>query len=509
MGTVLIDETGNAVHKLLEIREKCTLSVKSGLTLEYDKNRKVIVSAENTTERAEVFVVLEHRPMLMKVIVPFFTAREMLPIPLMPRCKVPVPFVFKATLREYQEKDSVKIINQLERIGSCYFQAYPGYGKTVMMAFMIYYFKLRAIIVVPSLTLVEQTVSAMKLYLPEANVFVMGTDRVIPDGVDIVICYRGRLNGVSSSLMPFEFLILDEVHMLSTHIGLAGMLTCRPTKVLALTATPGERNNITEKFVGPCEIESLSDKTWHICFPRIFSGLNSADYKGVNGYTEAINALSSCPVYIQSILNMVFYFRRMNQRIIIITMRTDLRDHLQEIIMEMDPSIIVGVLGTDSRKCGNCDIIIGTHKFIGTGFDPANAIENFDNKPFGVVVVCASLKNVTLMYQIAGRSFRNNQYCLAVFPRIADLDVSNSHTNQLQRTVDSMEGCIRLDAFGRFLERFAVHLDNRKSQPAKAIGSASVKPVASQANPVASARPAALLSKIYRRPAGKPSTRAG
>jgi Type III restriction enzyme, res subunit len=326
MGMVLVDETSSAMQKLLEIREKCTLSVKSGLILEYDKTRKVIVSAETTTEKAEVFVIIENRPGMLKVIVPFFTAREICHVTIIPRCKIPVPFVFKATLREYQEKDSIKIINQMERISCCYFQAYPGYGKTVMMAFMIAYFKLRAIIVVPSLTLVEQTFTAMKSYLPDANVFIMGTDRVIPEGVDIVICYRGRLNGSSAALMAFEFLILDEVHLLSTHIGIAGMLTCRPTKVLALTATPGERNNITERFVGACEIESLSDKTWYICFPRIYSGLNSANYKGVNGYTEAISALSESQLYIQSTINMVFYFRRMNQRVILITMRKDLRD---------------------------------------------------------------------------------------------------------------------------------------------------------------------------------------
>jgi superfamily II DNA or RNA helicase len=453
MAAIIVYEGTDVSQKRDYVQEQCSVSSKTGITLSYNKENKMILHASNETERANLFVDLSTAGKL-KAIIPFRVFRDLTKNSLMqPKIASQITLSFDAKLREYQDNDSKRIINALDTDACCYFQAYPGYGKTIIIAYLIAHLGLKTLIIVPNLTLVTQTVNSLEKTLPQAKIFVMGTDHIIPEGVDIVVCFRGRLNCPSPILSSFKFVVFDEVHMLSTPIGLAGMMSCRPERLLAVTATGGDRNSITEKFVGRCEIQSLSDKTWYIVFPRIYSGLDDKNYEGVTGYTNAISALAGSEIFMKSIVRLIIYFYKMRKRTIVITMRKDMRDILEERIKTSNPRILVGALGPDKQKCGNSDVIIGTHKFIGTGFDLSSSVNNFDGKHASVLIFLGSIKDETLMYQIAGRAFRAEE-SLAIFPRIADFRISCSHCDQLRYKAKHTYGCIIHDSYAEYLEQF-------------------------------------------------------
>jgi hypothetical protein len=245
--------------------------------------------------------------------------------------------------------------------------------------------------------------------------------------------------------------VFDEVHELSTKLGIAALLTVRPNHLLALTATPGDRNKITELFVGKCEIEELGTKRWSVCFPRIVSELEGSQYSGMDGYNDAMGDLCKSIPFVGTIARIIAYLVGLGKRIIALTIRTEMCVNLAKTLDQY--KITYAVLTPENRMCPNCDVVIGTNKLIGTGFDLKNYVTDFDGKCADVMVFLGSFKNPTMWYQSAGRGFRS-EYPLAIFPGIVGLPVSDSHLAKLKTTAYKTKGCVVLQKYSSFLESF-------------------------------------------------------
>lgn len=519
MSVIIQPKSENCLH---ELRNICTVKCQKGLIYPYNNFTKIIEMEENETDKVEVFSIASTSNRVIMAI-PFDTGKRFLEkggiVEEFNVAGYNERMVFAGKLRDYQANDLKSIILQMKTKGCCYFKAFPGYGKTVLMSYIISVFKEKACIVVPNISLAEQTRKSLNVMLPNINVYILGTDRIIPEDTDVVICFFRRINGTSTPFLNFKTIIFDEVHMLSTSLGIAGMLTLRPVRLLALTATGGERNNITELFVGRCSIEPSIKKRWYISFPQVRTNLQGYKYFGTDGYTRAINDLTTSEPYMRTAVEMIKYWNYMEKRIIVITMRIDARDRIAELIEESNKKVrnrweIVkilkeaiqmkkdlskeelielfnkyntpfidekleriielfdngeneincGVLGNESRKCGNCDVIVGTHKFIGTGFDLSNSVEGFDGKAASVMLFLGSIKDETLMHQASGRSFRNES-SLAVYLSVQEVPVFIKHTEKLRAGAKSIDGCVILDKYARFLEHFNEKVEKELTNP--------------------------------------------
>lgn len=359
---------------------------------------------------------------------------------------------FDGALRSYQVDDCAKIIKRMETIGTCLFIADPGYGKTVVMCYVAGFYKAKTLIVVPNVALSFQTMKELKSRFPKANLIAYENRMDIGPDVDIVVTYAPRIDGNFELFKQFELVVLDEIHMLSCPTFLAGILSTSPKRILGLTATPGAKNEISEMFVGEKAFESNHVKSWTISFPRIKSGLEEKTYANMTGYTDALNDIASSKIYIRQIISFIKFFLQCNERIIAVTMRVELNQSLSE-FLEME-GIDHQILSPSSKQCRNCDVIIGTHKMIGTGFDLSNYIENFDGKGAGVVIFLGSIKDDTLMYQICGRAFRS-VFSHAVFPIVEDIKVFRNHGEKQIKNIKSHEGCKHKEGFTKFLESLA------------------------------------------------------
>ena len=56
-------------------------------------------------------------------------------------------------------------------------------------------------------------------------------------------------------------------------------MNLRPLRLVAFTATPGGRNDITELFVGKNIIKGSNTKPWTVCFPAIKTDINAVKLK--------------------------------------------------------------------------------------------------------------------------------------------------------------------------------------------------------------------------------------
>jgi len=368
---------------------------------------------------------------------------------------------FNGFLREYQKIDCPKIIERMKETGSCYFVADPGYGKTVVMCYVLSQFKTRSLVIVPTVGLAEQSQKELQNRFPFAKISVLGTDCKISDS-DIVITYSHRINGRYDIFENFEMIVLDEIHLLTSRVALASVLSTTPKRVLGLTATPGDRDGISQMLVGPQTFRSVYVKKWYLCFPKIFTDLKNNQFGGQKGYTDAITALSKCKPYTEKIMCMLKYFKSLNERIILIPMRVEFREDLAKQI-EKEIECSVSVLSKENKECENADIIIGTHKMIGTGFDLNNYVNKFDGKQAGVMIFLGSIKDKTLMHQISGRAFRS-ELSLAVFPIVQEVSMFKNHESVLRQEVARIKGCRIKDQYGEFLSNLEPSMFQEKKK---------------------------------------------
>lgn len=357
--------------------------------------------------------------------------------------------IFNGHLREYQKIDCPKIIERMDETGGCYFVADPGYGKTVTTCKIISHYSVPALVIVPTVGLAGQTSGELQKRFPRAKIIVYELKQTIPEDTDIVITYSHRIDGRTDIFGKFELVVLDEIHLLSSRVALASLLATNPKRVLGLTATPGDRDEISKMIVGPQTFKSIYTKKWYLCFPKINTNMDNTKYQGQAGYTNAINDLTKCEIYIQKILSILKYFRSIDERIILITMRTDARDQIAEKIKK-EIGCSVGILSTENKECPNADIITGTHKMIGTGFDLSNYVANFDGKQAGVMIFAGSIKDKTLMHQISGRAFRS-ELSLAIFPVVQEVNMFKNHEIAIRDEVAKIKGCQIKDEYGNFL----------------------------------------------------------
>jgi len=370
------------------------------------------------------------------------------PLPISGNRKNTMKFV--GDLRDYQKIDCPKILEEMDKRGSSFFVAFPGYGKTVVTCYIASQLASKTLVIVHGVKLAEQCQAEFADHLPNAKFYVMETDRKIPKDADIVIAFIDRIHGAVGLFDEFEFVIIDESHKHTTPKRIASLMGLKPRRMLALTATPGDKKITTELFVGPSTIAPLIIKKWYITFPQIQSGIEEKKAtSGVACFNNALNSLVSSTAYIDKILTFVKYFHQLHKRIIIITMRVALRDHFHAKLTEMG-SISVAALTKDNKNCDNVDVILGNYQITGTGFDLKSAVNDFDGKHVDVMIFAGSIKDATLMFQMAGRAFRS-ETALAIFPSVRDIRIFHTHEQLLRENAKQIVGCKILEDYGSFL----------------------------------------------------------
>lgn len=449
----IIQYMGSDAHLLYEqIRSKCSVVLKDGCEYPYNSVTKTIEAESTGDDTVVVCCIVKSTSTELLAVVPYEVGRTLSCF--IPRAPVPMPSinpVFKGTLRDNQGDSALKVVQTLREKGRCYMLAPPAFGKTVIMSYVIAQIKEPTLIVTSRTPLAVQTKKSVEDMLSGVKVHILDLDKDVPPDVDVLITFVRRLNGPSAPYARFKTVVFDEIHELTSKLGISAMLTVRPNHLLALTATPGDRKDITHLFTGKPEVEELGSKRWSVCFPRIVSDMDGSQYCGLDGYNDAMKDLCSSTPFVGTIAKMIAYFVGLGKRVIALTVRTEMRQSLADMLDEYKVSY--AILTDKQRTCPNCDVVIGTTKLIGTGFDLGNYVQDFDGQDADVMVFLGSFKNHTLWYQTAGRGFRSN-FPLAIFPGIVGLPISDIHIGQLKGVASVTKGCVMLDRYATFLESF-------------------------------------------------------
>jgi len=486
MGTI-IKPHNEGTFNIERFRTLCSVPVPQKQGSYYLMREGMITSVTTESEVCELLI----RTGDGRFIVPFAVARRQAG-KLKPLAE-PVSFLIKPefSLHDYQAEDMVLIKRHLDELGHVYFNARPAYGKTIMVFHLIVYLRQPTVIVLPTIPLVQQTYRGIlaKFSIDPARIAILELGEPILPTVDILIAYVGRLcsrPAENSGLERFTFAVFDEVHMLTSPGYLCGLMNLRPSRVAAFTATKGKRHDISMLFAGHQVLRGALSKKWTICFPSIVTGVDKAQVTalsrgsktaGLADYTNTISLLVESPSFRNAIITLAKFFVAQNKRVMIITMRKDMTEALFETLaldarrssapgkarganasskaLETNSTkpYVVDYLDYKKNECGNCDILLGTHKKIGTGFDEMNSIVDFEGDAASVLIFIGSIKDETLMYQLSGRVFRHKDP-LVIFPHFVDIPFSTRHVEMMKEiaAVSFADECVISDELSTALE---------------------------------------------------------
>lgn len=427
-----------------EIRKLCTVDCTYGASYGFDKKTETI---ENTRKdmkdtKIEAFCILPHTN---KVLVPFSTyPREMKKL----QFSADLPFNFKFHLRQYQIDDLKVLMPIVESTGACLFQAECGYGKTIIIAYLIAQYKSRAIVLTPNEKCQHQNAFLIEKTITGCTVAKTKPDGSYDNTADILVAVTSHLKGRLGQFDEYEIAIFDEIHLLSKPLSVPGMLSIKPKRLIGFTATPEKKEDLTRLFVGNETVVGSRRKRWSIAFLQVPFEHKAKPMK----FTDITTEMASHKPFIDMITKLCVYYFTQRKRVMLLTERNELRDNLATEINDMGLS--VSVIGP-STKSSNADVIIGNKGMVGTGFDLSNAIgDQFDGQHPEVIIFCFTLADQSLFIQTSGRSFRA-EYPLVIYPEFSGWATSRKHVRQIREWTKDNEYCTHRPVLERFLQYVA------------------------------------------------------
>lgn len=143
-------------------------------------------------------------------------------------------YSFEGKLRDEQMTVRSDCIKYLNETGSCVLSMYPGFGKTAIGIEIASKIKLKTLVVVNRIVLINQWRESISRFCPLATVSTVYSSK---DDSDFYIVNAQNVEKMHD-LDRFGFVIVDECHLIVTETLSKCLLSVHPKYVLGLSATP-------------------------------------------------------------------------------------------------------------------------------------------------------------------------------------------------------------------------------------------------------------------------------
>lgn len=370
----------------------------------------------------------------------------------------------KIVLRSYQQEMIKLCSDKLRKYSTLLTKFPPGFGKTIMAISLWRMIRMRCVILINRVTLVESWLSTIKSCLrfdpSEVNsrpvkIWVPGSDnqedKFYSDPVnqaDFIICMVKRVSKIpKETIDKIGFMIVDEGHLFCTQTHIPALTAFQPNFVIFATATP-YRNNSADKmidmFVDKRSWVSVQSKRPYIV-DAVYTGINldslcihsEVEPTFMNKYSQA-HQNSERNELIIDLINQAY---QCNKKCMVLTTT---RQHV-EILSELTSSLLECATHAcyygDIKTCSNYDILFGTVPKIGTGYDEATACIDFDGVKSNVLILCTSVKSLGLFEQLVGRVMRSSSPHIVLL--IDDDSIPKTHFSGLKEYINRTNGIIQ------------------------------------------------------------------
>ena len=290
---------------------------------------------------------------------------------------------FNGSLLPRQKEVRDEILEILNRTKTVVLSLHTGFGKTVMALYLASKVKLKTIILCHRKIIVDQWISSIKKYIPDATYSILGetptkkarkadstvlTDDENPDFIiaNVINVPKKERNFYKD----IGLIIVDEIHTVCTNSFSKSLLYIFPKYLIGLSATPFRTDGmdrIIELFCGP-----------EIVYRKLFKPFNiyklNTDYKpdsklNVTGKLDWNSVLEGQATDISRnrlIVDLCRYF--MNRNILVLVKRKEHALKLMSMLKEKGEDVDIFM---DTQRTFNydCRVLIATYSKGGVGFD--------------------------------------------------------------------------------------------------------------------------------------------
>jgi superfamily II DNA or RNA helicase len=289
----------------------------------------------------------------------------------------PIELNFQGDLRPVQHQAIDATLTAFENYGGGLVSLDTGLGKTVVALKLISMMSVKALVIVHAEFLLEQWVSRIKQFLPDARIGVIRQERCETQDVDITVAMIQTMVNRDYPKNFFEsygFMSIDETHHVASRTFSSLFYKVQTKYILGLSATPQRKDGLSRViyyFMGP-QIITIKRETNKPMITFV--------YNETRGYTEEYNKLGkiNSPAMITMltkqeprnllIVATIKEYLLQNRKILVLS---DRRDHCVYLSRQVEGSMVyLGGMKTEEREESiKSRVIFGTYQASGEGFD--------------------------------------------------------------------------------------------------------------------------------------------
>lgn len=351
---------------------------------------------------------------------------------------------FIGSFRDYQVEIIPEIIECLNRNKSVIIGLPPGWGKTIIAAYIIQMIGLMALVVVKQSKVYEGWKKTFKKVLPGMIVWCVG-DEKIPDKFDIILCMNERIDKIPLFIrIKVGTAVYDETHTLCTQTQVGTFLGVQPKFIIHETATL--KASGLWRMATVCSGEEGVFRISKI--PYNFYVIRT----GVMGDEERTDRGSLKPESVQKSLIENQKRKRIIQSLIynhvayrkFICLQTVTKDIDENVLMMNKLGITADTLWGTKNTYSQSQVLFGTYGKISTGFDEENACDNYWTIPVksDTMIFINSVASPWLLIQAMGRCMRTMDEVPAFFFLMDDNKNVQNHLKSNKWLIELTNGRI-------------------------------------------------------------------
>ena len=284
--------------------------------------------------------------------------------------KISDPY-FSGTLREPQKVVKDEAIKNLNSFGACLISCYPGFGKTLTSIYISSKIKLKTIIIVNKITLMEQWEGAIGKLCPNAKVNIIKPGKVFPPESDFIIINAINVPKLDENkLKSFGTLIIDESHLIMSKVLSQCMFRLHPKYVIGLSATPYRPdglNSLMDLYFTEHKIVRKM-RCPHIVY-KVNTGFTPPVEYAANGKIDWGKILEAqCLNETRNNMIVDIILKHKDRNFIVISKRTEQSKYIHDKLKEMGESVTI-LVGSGSDYDKEARILVGNIQKVGVGFD--------------------------------------------------------------------------------------------------------------------------------------------
>ena len=318
-------------------------------------------------------------------------------------------FTFHGNLRPKQAEIKDESLDLLRENNTVLLSAYPGFGKTITTLSIISELKLKTLVIVNKLVLIEQWKDAIEKFLNIKAEVIKGKNSKKILNSKIYISNATNIPKHDLENLNIGCVVTDEAHLLLTKAFSEALLTISPSKLISLSATPYRYDNFNilfDLFFGLKRIDCPL-KREHLIYQivskeKIESEINK---NGSLNWASVISHQTKSPIRNQTIVDNCNLFVNENRHTIVLCKRIEQILILKEKLEQID-IIPATFYGDDLDFERERKVLLSTFQKAGTGFDYPDA---------SCLILGVDCENYFL--QVLGRIFRKDD----IIPIIVDI----------------------------------------------------------------------------------------